>query len=50
LVSMRCIFRHFLTIRVFSDEIFKIYTTIDTLHADTLKTIFRRPRQYSIFL
>jgi hypothetical protein len=34
---------------VFSDEIFRIYTTIGALHTDTLKTIFRCIRQNSEF-
>ncbi len=33
----------------FSDDVFSIYTTIDALHTDALKTIFRRPGQYSGF-
>ena len=34
---------------VFSDEIFRIYTTIGVLHNDTLKTIFRCVWQNSEF-
>jgi hypothetical protein len=34
---------------VFSDEIFRIHTTIGALHTDTLKTIFRCVRQNSDF-
>ncbi len=34
---------------VFSDEIFRIYTTIGALHIATLKTIFRCVRQNNEF-
>ena len=34
---------------VFSDEIFRIHTTIGALHTDTLKTIFQCVRQNSDF-
>ncbi len=34
---------------IFSEEIFRIHTTIGALHTDTLKTIFQCVRQNSDF-